>query len=562
MTALLLLCASYQVAYAQDGTLLNPSLIETDAPQPKLSQGGDGPTFSVQQPNLAPDNAETVTFEYQSLSLIGASAIAPERLYALWPFTIGEMVSVADIFSLADDITNLYRSEGYALSFALVPAQQIEAGAITIEIIEGRLDTLNIQTKWLPKRTEAHIQTAFQKLAAEIPTRITSLERYLLLVNDLPGITARGVISPGQSDSASSLTLIVEETPFTGSFGYNDYLSDALENDLLSIGLTANNIFTGRDSFTIDASRSPEKEVFQNLSTNYETYLNDEGLFLRLAASESSTKPKKGTLAASAFESNAQTQTAEIRKVWLRSRSENLYLGGIITNANSTSKNAGSVTSEDKTLTVSAYADYDTNLSGGRKLAAKFLIESGLDAFNARGNSRQFARVDYQVAGVDGQMTGRIALPFKNATLNSLDADLSFKLRQMISDHPVLAGAECSFGGPSYGSGFESGALSGENCALASFKMRWNQVLTGSDMLANGILQYFARLDAGYVSQQGQLTAGETRNQDAASWGVGATLILKNGLSLAVERSLQLKNSVEPDKEGKGKTNFRVSYTY
>ena len=566
VAALPLICVGASDAVAQDGTLLNPSLIETDAPQRQPSSTGATSSFTVQQPNMAPENAENISFTFRALELSGAHTISADDLNNLWSFDMGDEVRVADIFSFADEITNLYRARGYALSFALVPAQQIEEGIVKIEIIEGWLDTLDIQSDFLSSKTQAHIERAFQKLASDRPTKIAALERYLLLVNDLPGVTARGVISPGQTDGASSLTLIAEETPFTGNFGYNDYLSDALENDLLSLSLTANNLTTGRDSLTIDASRSPDSEVFETLSTSYETYLDDNGLQIIVSASESSTKPKSGTLAASGFKSNGQTQTIELRQIWDRSRSQNLNFGGKITRSDSNSQNGGSITSEDKTITISAYAEYDAILSGDRKLDMNFLLESGLDSFNSRGNSRQFARVDYQLAGIDGQMTGKIPYPFLGPftgfVRNSLEADLSFKLRQMISDHPVLAGAECSFGGPSFGSAFESGAISGENCALASLKLRWNQVLTGHDALADGILQYFARLDGGVISQQGTLTAGEKRNRDAASWGLGATLILKNGFSFGVERSLQIKNSVEPQKEGKGKTNLRVSFSY
>ena len=145
---------------------------------------------------------------------------------------------------------------------------------------------------------------------------------------------------------------------------------------------------------------------------------------------------------------------------------------------------------------------------------------------------------------------------------DNLEAELAFKLRHMISDSAALAGVECSFGGPAYGSGFESGSFSAENCALASLKLRWTHYLTDSALYTSGLLQFLARLDAGSLRQNGQLVAGEARKQEAASWGVGASLLMDNGMSVAIERSVQIKNEAEPAREGKGRINMRLAYEY
>ena len=554
--ALLLLCMPS--VSAQETPLLNPNLIETDAPPAMTGTSASGAAFSVQKPNTPPENADNVNFTFTSLSFTGASIINETKLFDLWPYQAGQVISVADIFTFADSVTNLYRAKGYALSFAMVPAQQIQSGQVQIDIIEGWLDEIDIQSENLPQNTKNHIKASFTSLSANRPATISALERFLLLVNDLPGISARGIISPGKTDAASSLTLIVEDNPIEGSVSYNDYLSDTLGNDLYSLNVAANGMLTGRDSLTVDASRSPDTNVFKSQSVSYDTYLNDGDMQLLLSALQSSTKPDTGTLAASNFESQADTQSIEIRKNWLRSRQKNLHFGGNITVSDSTSKTGGTETSADKTHTATLYADYDADIINNQKLFLKLSLESGLDAFNSRGNSRQSAKLNHQLLGLDGQFLRPL---YTNGTDN-FEADLSFKLRQMISDHAALAGAECSFGGPSFGSAFDSGTLNGENCALASLKLRWNHVLTGHDALTDGIIQFIARLDAGTVSQQGQLIAGEVRSQDAASWGIGATVILKSGFSLAIERSVQIKNPTEPKKEGKGKTNLRVSYNY
>ena len=184
--ALLLLCMPS--VSAQETPLLNPNLIETDAPPAMTGTSASGAAFSVQKPNTPPENADNVNFTFTSLSFTGASIINETKLFDLWPYQAGQVISVADIFTFADSVTNLYRAKGYALSFAMVPAQQIQSGQVQIDIIEGWLDEIDIQSENLPQNTKNHIKASFTSLSANRPATISALERFLLLVNDLPGI--------------------------------------------------------------------------------------------------------------------------------------------------------------------------------------------------------------------------------------------------------------------------------------------------------------------------------------------------------------------------------------
>ena len=553
------LTLSVSPAVSQSPTLLNPSKISEDTEGlPAVDLQPALPALSIESANDAPENAADIRFTLSELRFTSAAAFPDADLRALWPYQAGDEVSIADVFTLADAITNHYRKAGYALSFALVPAQQITEGIVQIEIVEGFLDEMVIQSPTLSKRTARHIANSFQTVRDTRPVTSAALERFLLLVNDLPGIEARGTISPGTAANSSVLTLEVEQTRLSGAFGYNDYLSDALGNDILLMNIAAHGQYTGRDTIRLSASRTPQDEIFHNSAIDYETYLTDQGLQLFLSTSESSTRPQRGTLAATGFESDALSHSLSVRYPLRRGRLSNLFIGGEFTISDSTSRTAGTTTSEDKTRTAAIYADYDYLTSSQQKLIAKFLLQAGIDGLGSQGNSRQFARTDYQLMGIEGQMLQ----PLWRDVSDNLEAELAFKLRHMISDSAALAGVECSFGGPAYGSGFESGSFSAENCALASLKLRWTHYLTDSALYTSGLLQFLARLDAGSLRQNGQLVAGEARKQEAASWGVGASLLMDNGMSVAIERSVQIKNEAEPAREGKGRINMRLAYEY
>lgn len=69
------------------------------------------------------------------------------------------------------------------------------------------------------------------------------LEHALLLINDLPGVTARGVLSPSRSVvGASDLTIVVERNPFDAQIGVDNYGSRFLGRWEVTGGVAANSL--------------------------------------------------------------------------------------------------------------------------------------------------------------------------------------------------------------------------------------------------------------------------------------------------------------------------------
>ena len=72
-----------------------------------------------------PENADSITFTLRGIELQGVSVYKPRELEGLWRNDIGKTVSLKRVYDIAAAITARYRADGYFLSRAYIPAQEI-----------------------------------------------------------------------------------------------------------------------------------------------------------------------------------------------------------------------------------------------------------------------------------------------------------------------------------------------------------------------------------------------------------------------------------------------------
>lgn len=539
---------------------LNPLIIENDLRSAEASSAAPIAPAPLRLPEAgeAPADADNISFVFDSLTLEGARAIPAADLRRLWEVEEGETTTIAAVFAYADAITAVYRSAGYALSFAVVPAQEIDSGRFSIQIVEGRLEGLSITGTRVSDLVRSRILDGFSVVDPSQPTKIAELERFLLLVNDLPGITARGTISPGETQQTSLLTLDVTQTRFDGGISYNNFLSDNLGREVTVIDLKAFNQWTGRDSLHISLKSAPDIAVYRSSSIDYDTYIGSDGLRLQVAASESITEPKKGNLAALDFNSISHSNSVGIRMPWKRSRNSNIFVGTRLASSHTISKNGTTVTSEDKLRTLSLYAEYDVSHALGATSNLRLQMNNGLTILGARGDSRANAKPNF----VTYEISGSHRHPLFQTESGNLIGSLGIRSQFINSDDPLLANAECSFGGRQFGVGFDAGALSGEDCVIGSARLTWQRNVRNGGNAFIGQAQYFLRYDAGRLRQKGLLAAGEKRSVSGSSIGLGLQLVFRNGLAFLLESSQQLRRSDGTEKRKKNRTHASVHFGF
>ena len=176
-------------------------------PQAPRAQPGGAP---IALPSTtAPPGAKSVQITIRRIRIAGATVYGDDELAPLYRDLVGRRVALQAIYDLAQRITTKYGADGYVLSRAVVPVQELDpaAAVVRIEVIEGYVDA--VQWPEQVARYRDFFRDYARKITAERPTNIRTLERYLLLANDLPGLKFSSTLKASKTHKGAS-TLVVE----------------------------------------------------------------------------------------------------------------------------------------------------------------------------------------------------------------------------------------------------------------------------------------------------------------------------------------------------------------
>ena len=187
------------------------STLPTQTPQPKKAPPPSQNTAPTNAAGVAPGGT---AFKVNAFDIEGNSIIPSDELQAQISGYVGQTLTLAQLYDVADVLTRYYRARGYGLAYVAPPAQTIKGGSVRLQVTEGRVGKISIQGN---SRTRSAV---LEKRTAGLNTgdvyTDAAAERAALLMNDLPGVQARAVLSPGATYGTSDVLFNVEETGYGG----------------------------------------------------------------------------------------------------------------------------------------------------------------------------------------------------------------------------------------------------------------------------------------------------------------------------------------------------------
>ena len=314
----------------------------------------------VREDNLKPmfpNELWEVKFILQKMIIKGSTLYSKRRFSKLFRKYMQKNISLGHIYDIAQTITNMYRNDGYILSKAVVPPQKVDKGIIRINVIEGFVDKVNIQGNVTgPKKL---LNRYRKKLLKSKPLLAKDLERYLLLVDDLPGLKVKSVLTPSEFKvGATDLTLILENKKYDFGMGLNNRGSKFNGPFQFSGNASTNSILGLYERIGIQGVVTKNPEELRFFSGFYEMPVSSEGTKIYFSGAFSNSQPGE-TLKAFDVKGDSATITLRATHPFIRSRSENLnaYLG--FTRRDSTTEFLGDVDSKDKLRIANLGFSYD-----------------------------------------------------------------------------------------------------------------------------------------------------------------------------------------------------------
>lgn len=189
----------------------------------------------------------------KSFTLSGNSVFSNETLFELIKSYENKELGINGLKEVTSIITKYYRDNGYFVARAYLPAQTLENGIVEINIIEGNYGAFEINNSSLVKTAEVQEYMQYLNEREKISTK--SLERQMLLINDLSGaVVTNAELYPGKEVGTSDFRITVEPTPKYSAYAVVDnYGSRYLGENRLSAGAFINSLSNVGDTLSFSS---------------------------------------------------------------------------------------------------------------------------------------------------------------------------------------------------------------------------------------------------------------------------------------------------------------------
>lgn len=469
-------------AWAQ--TVPDASRIERDLL--KEPQAIDRGAISLAQPALSEDvpaGAQNQHFVLRDVSIEGAQVAGSERLSELWAAQKGQRISLADAFGIAQRITQWYRQQGHVLSQAFLPAQSLDTqqgSTLRIVVLEGRIGRVTVSGE-APEPFQPYIQ----RLLDERPLTQATLERVLLLINELPGVSAQALLRAGQAPETSDLELVVQQRRWSGSAALHNRVSDSQGPTRTELTLERRQLTTEFDRHTLRVVTSLNRRS-QLLGYTGEWAVGGDGLKLQVQASGSHSEPPEVLSLDIASRSTSYALAASYPVV--RSRAANLSLRTSLGGQDSHTDSLVGTLGRDRTRTwrLGATADLADAWAGVSLLDLEYsrgltgLGSSAPDDLRLNGASPRFDRWALYAARAQAlgpSWSGLVAVSGQYA------------------DRRLVSGERFGLGGETFLRAFDPSEVTGDSGLAAKVELRYS---TSWQLV---VLTPYAYADRGMVQQ-------------------------------------------------------------
>ena len=234
---------------------VTPGQVQSTLPSQQTSTSRSQPA-AISQPGPTPSGVAPggPAVKVTGFDIQGNSAISSSVLQAQIASYVGQTLTLAQLYDVADALTRYYRDQGYGLAYVSLPAQTLKGGTVQLQVIEGRVGKVSIQGN-------THTRDAVvQKRAAGLKTgdvyTNAAAERAVLLLNDLPGVQAHAVLSPGTDYGTSDVLFDMDETRYSGDTSIDDYGRSVIGRWRVSADLSINSLTASGDVLTAGITHS------------------------------------------------------------------------------------------------------------------------------------------------------------------------------------------------------------------------------------------------------------------------------------------------------------------
>ena len=247
-----------------------------------LALAGLASGTQAQQPHSPPPKFDVLEYVVEGNTVLPTEAI--ER--AVYPF-LGEGKSLDDVEGARAALEKTYRDAGYGTVGVDIPEQQVRAGVVTLQVVQGAVARLRVTgSRYF---SQDRIIAAVPAVAEGSVPNLKEVQQQLVEVNRTADRRVTPLLRPGKEPGTTEVDLAVEDKPpLHGSVELNNRYSPNTTHTRLLASLHYDNLWQLDHSIGLQAQVSPQdtREV-KVLSGSYTVPLGADTLSFSLVRSDS-----------------------------------------------------------------------------------------------------------------------------------------------------------------------------------------------------------------------------------------------------------------------------------
>ncbi|PZQ44602.1 MAG: hypothetical protein DI551_09790 [Micavibrio aeruginosavorus] len=501
---------------------------------------------------LTPAGAENLKFVLKHVWYEGMTAYEPQELQALYNEHLGKEISVATLFDIMAKVQQKYLDDGYALTKVVIPNQNIQGGEVRLAVIEGHVSEVEIAPDIRPSPV---IDDAIKRIKDMHPLNVRTLERLMLILNDLPDLDVSAVLAtPKAQEEAGGVRLVLQKSPSAdqrGIVALDDHGS--VFSGPVQMRATGNIFHVGpaysKASVTLFSAMPIDEQKSGSLSYSTPVF-GASGAMATLSSSLTHTEPGS-SLSILDIKGVSQSNEVNISYPLIRQRDMTLNIDGGFEWKNARTKILGEELYDDRLRILKTGLNLNFTDAWAGYNVADIHYSQGLDILGVRESGSEYlSRLDGKSDFHKFEMlVGRIqALPNNFELYGVVNGQYALD--------PLLSSEEFGFGGGQIGRGYDPSEITGDHGVAASFEVRYN---TEVPIFKTSVLaQPYIFYDIGKIWN---IDNGADDKISAASTGFGVRATLNQGWNMDLNLAIPMTRSADQEPKYQTDVGGRVLFS-
>jgi len=514
----------------------DPTIAEQTLPERKTAHES-APTAVTVAPPQATAGGQAPLPAPRAIVVVGNAAV-PTAAFApaLAPF-LGRDLSADDLARLAGSVAEVARGAGYPFASASIGPQSTADGVLRVTLDEGRIAAVRVIGAINPLAD----RLLTKALVTDAPVRRGTLERAILLVGDIAGVTVKDSRFVRQ-DGFNILLVTIAEDRASAYVQLDNRGSEEVGPLRATLLASVRGVAQPGDELRLVAASTPiQPSEFAFLRAAYAAPVDLRGSTLAVSASVGRAHPGGFLKPLDVIGDSVDVALAYTRPI-VRSRARSLWTSIELRGLRTHQTLLGSTLRDDRIATLTGSVNGATRLGPG-VLTGGLAMVGGLpvDGVTHEGD-RLASRVDgdarFVTWGYTIDWTTGLGGPFSLALASA----------GQLASRPLLATAEIGLGGPAFGRAYDYAERTGDRGILGSAEVRAN---LGHVPGAIDRVLLYGFVDGGYV--------------DNLRKGVGGGSLLSAGTGArlgqgALDGMIEIAFPLNADRFDSGSRRPRVSF--